>query len=107
MQTTLKRHEGERVAAQCPQPSSDKVAVVNAQTAAIEFNRKHGAILHALPERDFPEQDDERVRGRIRASLAQAAHGARETCPASGENTSSRPGAARLLRLPVRRRRLG
>ena len=59
MQTTIKRHEGERVAAQCPQPSSDKVAVVSAQTAAIEFHRKRGAILHALPERDFPGQDDD------------------------------------------------
>ena len=32
MQSTLKRREGERVLAQCPQPSADKVAVVNAQT---------------------------------------------------------------------------
>jgi len=53
MQTTLKQHEGERVLAQCPQPLSDKVAVFNAQTTAIEFNRKLGAILNALPARDF------------------------------------------------------
>jgi hypothetical protein len=55
MESTLKRREGERVTAQCPQPSSDKVAVVNAQTTAIEFNRKLGAILHEVPERDFPQ----------------------------------------------------
>jgi hypothetical protein len=57
MQTTLKRHEGERALAQCPQPSADKAAVVDAQQAAIALNRKHGAILHALPQQDFPEQD--------------------------------------------------
>jgi hypothetical protein len=57
MQSTLKLREGERVSAQCPQPSSDKVAVVNAQTTAIAFNRKLGAILHALPEREFPGAD--------------------------------------------------
>jgi hypothetical protein len=51
-QTTLKRRERERVSAQCPQPSSDKFAVVNAQTTAIAFNRNLGAILHALPVRD-------------------------------------------------------
>jgi hypothetical protein len=28
--------------------------VVNAQTTAIEFNRKLGAILHEVPGRDFP-----------------------------------------------------
>ncbi len=59
MQTTLKRREGERVLAQCPQPSSDKVAVVNAQTTAIAFNRKLGVILHEVPERDFPGQSSE------------------------------------------------
>jgi len=32
--------------------------VVNAQTTAIEFNRKLGAILHEVPGRDFPEQGD-------------------------------------------------
>ena len=53
MQSTLKRREGERVLAQCPQPSSDKIAVVNAQTTAIEFNRKLGAILHVLSEDGF------------------------------------------------------
>jgi len=57
MQSTLMRREGERVLAQCPQPSSDKVAVVNAQTTAIEFNRKLGAILHELSEDEFPPRD--------------------------------------------------
>jgi hypothetical protein len=54
MQTTLKRRQGERTLAQCPQPSSDKVAVVNAQTTAIEFNRNLGAVMHELPEDEFP-----------------------------------------------------
>ena len=57
MESTLKRREGERVLAQCPQPSSDKVTVVNAQTTAIEFNRKLGAILHELPEDEFPPRE--------------------------------------------------
>ncbi len=57
MQSALKRREGERALAQCPQPSSDKVAVVNAQTTAIEFNRKLGAILHELPEDEFPPRE--------------------------------------------------
>jgi len=57
LQTTLKLHAGERVSAQCPQPSSDKVGVVNAQTTAIAFNRKLGAILHAVPESEFPGAD--------------------------------------------------
>ena len=57
MQATLKRRAGEHVTAQCPQPSSDKVAVVNAQTTAIEFNRKLGAILHELPEDEFPPRE--------------------------------------------------
>ena len=57
MQSTLKRREGERAAAQCPQPSADRVAVVNAQTTAIEFNRKLGAILHELPEAEFPPRE--------------------------------------------------
>ena len=57
MQSTLKRREGERALAQCPQPSADKVAVVNAQTTAIEFNRRLGAILHVLPEDEFPPRE--------------------------------------------------
>jgi hypothetical protein len=54
MQSTLKQREGERAQAQCPRPSSDKVGVVNAQTTAIEFNRKLGVILHELPEVEMP-----------------------------------------------------
>jgi hypothetical protein len=57
LQSTLK-WRGERALAQCPEPSSDKVAVVNAQTTAIEFNRKLGAILHEVTEHDFPGQDN-------------------------------------------------
>jgi hypothetical protein len=47
----LERRDHLRVDAQCPQPSTDKVAAVNAQTAAEEFNRKLGAVLHDLPAR--------------------------------------------------------
>jgi hypothetical protein len=47
----LERRDHLRVDAQCPQPSTDKVAAVNAQIAAEEFNRKLGAILHDLPAR--------------------------------------------------------
>jgi hypothetical protein len=58
MQSALKLR-GERVLAKCPQPSSDKIAVVNARTTAIESNRKLGSILHELPEHDFPGQGSE------------------------------------------------
>jgi hypothetical protein len=57
MQSTLKRREGERALAQCPLPSSDEVAVVNAQATAIAFNRRRGAILHVLPDDEFPPRD--------------------------------------------------
>jgi hypothetical protein len=57
MQTTLKRRAGERALAQCPKPSSEKIGVINAQTTAIEFNRKLGAILHELPEDEFPPRE--------------------------------------------------
>ena len=51
LKRTLERQGRRRVDAQCPQPSADKVAVVNAQTTAEEFNRKLGAVLHDLPAR--------------------------------------------------------
>jgi hypothetical protein len=40
--------------AQCPLPNEDKTSVVNAQTGAEDFNRKLGAILHAVSAQDFP-----------------------------------------------------
>jgi hypothetical protein len=49
----LERGGHERVVAQCPQPSEDKVAVVNAQITAEEFNRKLGSVLHSIPARDI------------------------------------------------------
>jgi hypothetical protein len=53
----LLEHQGhERVVAQCPQPNEDKVSVVNAQTTAEEFNRKLGAVLHAVPPQEFPSR---------------------------------------------------
>jgi hypothetical protein len=57
MQAALKRREGERTQAQCPLSSSDRAAVVNAQTTAIEFNRKAGKILHQLPDDEFPPRE--------------------------------------------------
>jgi hypothetical protein len=50
----LERQGHSRVVAQCPRPSADKVAVVNAQTTAEEFNRKLGSALHDLTVGDFP-----------------------------------------------------
>ena len=54
LKSVLARQGHARVDAQCPQPSADKVAVVNAQTMAEEFNRKLGSVLHDLPAHDFP-----------------------------------------------------
>jgi hypothetical protein len=51
MKSALERQGHTRIDAQCPQPSADKVAVINAQTIAEEFNRKLGAVLHDLPAR--------------------------------------------------------
>ena len=42
-----------RVDVQCPEPVTDKTAAVNAQFAAIEFNRKLGAKLHEAPAREL------------------------------------------------------
>ena len=51
----LLEHQGRsRIVAQCHQPSDDKVAVVNAQTMAEEFNSKLGAVLHSVPPHEFP-----------------------------------------------------
>jgi hypothetical protein len=54
MRELIERRAHARVVAQCPQPNEDKVFVVNAQTTAEEFNRKLGAILHAVPPQQFP-----------------------------------------------------
>lgn len=51
LKSALERQRRKRVYAQCPQPSVDKVTMVNAQTTAEEFNRKLGAVLHDLPAR--------------------------------------------------------
>jgi hypothetical protein len=50
----LERQGVARVVAQCPAPSDDKTSVVNAQTAAEEFNRKLGAALHSVSMQEFP-----------------------------------------------------
>jgi hypothetical protein len=50
----LERGRHSRIVAQCPQTSVDKVASINAQIAAEEFNRKLGSALHEVPAREFP-----------------------------------------------------
>ena len=49
----LARQGAARVDVQCPAPVADKTAAVNAQSAAIAFNRKLGAELREVAERDF------------------------------------------------------
>jgi hypothetical protein len=44
----LARHGARRLDVQCPEPSADKTEAVNAQFAAIAFNRKLGATLHEV-----------------------------------------------------------
>jgi hypothetical protein len=53
----LERQGHSRIVAQCPQPSEDRVGVVNAQTTAEEFNRKLGSTLHGVPAHEFPPRD--------------------------------------------------
>jgi len=50
----LERQGRQRVVAQCPQPTEDKVSALNAQMTAEEFNRKLGSVLHGVPAREFP-----------------------------------------------------
>jgi hypothetical protein len=49
----LEREGAAGVVAQCPKPSEDKTDVVNAQTSAEDFNRKAGAVLHAVSAQAF------------------------------------------------------
>jgi hypothetical protein len=56
LKSVLERQGHSHIVAQCPQPSEDKVAVVNAQTTAEEFNRKLGSVLHDMPAHDFPQR---------------------------------------------------
>jgi hypothetical protein len=53
MKAYLARQGVTRVDVQCPEPAADKTAAVNAQFAAIAFNRKLGAVLHAAPAREL------------------------------------------------------
>jgi len=48
VKTYLARQGATRVDVQCPAPVADKTAAVNAQFAAVEFNRKLGATLHEV-----------------------------------------------------------
>jgi hypothetical protein len=48
MKAYLGRQGATRVDVQCPAPVADKTAAVNAQFAAIAFNRKLGATLHEV-----------------------------------------------------------
>jgi hypothetical protein len=50
----LDRQGAAHPVAQCPLPSDDKLGVVNAQTSAEDFNRKLGAVLHAISAQEFP-----------------------------------------------------
>jgi hypothetical protein len=54
LKSVLERQGHSRIVTQCPQPSADKVAVVNAQTTAEEFNRRLGSVLHDMSASDFP-----------------------------------------------------
>jgi len=54
LKALLERQGHQRVVAQCPQPTEDKVSAINAQTTAEEFNRKLGSVLHGVPAREFP-----------------------------------------------------
>jgi len=54
LKSVLARQGHARVDAQCPQPSADKVAAVNAQTTAEQFNRKLGSVLHDMSASEFP-----------------------------------------------------
>jgi hypothetical protein len=49
MKAYLARRGATRVDAQCPEPVADKTEAVNAQSAAIAFNRKLGATLREVP----------------------------------------------------------
>jgi ABC-type sugar transport system substrate-binding protein len=53
MKAYLAARGAARVDVQCPEPVTDKTAAVNAQFAAIEFNRKLGAKLHEAPAREL------------------------------------------------------
>jgi len=54
LRNLLGRQAASRVVAQCPLPGDDKTTVVNAQNGAEEFNRKLGAVLHAVSAQEFP-----------------------------------------------------
>ena len=53
LKTYLARHGAAHIDAQCPAPVADKTAAVNAQFAAIAFNRKLGATLHEVAAREL------------------------------------------------------
>ena len=53
MKAYLARQGATRVDVQCPEPVADKTEALNAQFAAIAFNRKLGAQLHEVPARAF------------------------------------------------------
>jgi hypothetical protein len=52
----LLHHDGLGLDVQCPEAKDDKTAVVNAQFAAIEFNRKLGATLHEVAANAFARE---------------------------------------------------
>jgi hypothetical protein len=54
LKALLEREGRSHIVAQCPQATADKIASVNAQIAAEEFNRKLGSTLHEVPAHKFP-----------------------------------------------------
>jgi hypothetical protein len=53
LKNVLTRQGAQRISAQCPAPSEDKTAIVNAQTTAEDFNRKLGKALHPIPVQEI------------------------------------------------------
>ena len=54
LRNLLGRQASAHVVAQCPLPGEDKTTVINAQNGAEEFNKKLGAVLHAVSAQEFP-----------------------------------------------------
>ena len=66
----LARQGASRVDVQCPAPVADKTAAVNAQFAAVEFNRKLGATLHEVRGGGASDASAERRRAQLAAPSA-------------------------------------
>ncbi len=67
----IERLGASRADVQCPEPRDDKTVAVNAQFDAEAFNRKMGAILHAVPPSDVPGRAVRRRRRKSRCGEAR------------------------------------